>query len=51
MTPPRIVIPDDAPPVMGPSPAYRTLLDRQTRCLGESIVRRLWRLRKFRPRV
>src|SRR5689334_18518106 len=28
MTAPRIVIPDDAPPVMGPSPAYRTLLDR-----------------------
>src|SRR5215813_5156642 len=25
---PKIVIPDDAPPVMGPSRAYRTLLDR-----------------------
>jgi len=25
---PKIVIPDDAPPVMGPSHAYRTLLDR-----------------------
>src|SRR5437660_10021804 len=28
MTAPRIVIPDDAPPVLGPSPAYRSLLDR-----------------------
>ena len=28
MTAPRIVIPDDAPPVMGPSPAWRSLLDR-----------------------
>jgi D-3-phosphoglycerate dehydrogenase len=26
---PQIVIPDDAPPVMAPSAAYRTLLDRQ----------------------
>jgi phosphoglycerate dehydrogenase-like enzyme len=26
---PRIVIPDDAPPVMAPSAAYRTLLDRE----------------------
>src|SRR5258708_12693572 len=25
---PKIVIPDDAPPVMGPSRAYRALLDR-----------------------
>src|SRR5260370_20576477 len=28
MTAPRIVIPDDAPPVMGPSKAYRARLDR-----------------------
>src|SRR5260370_26343154 len=28
MAPPRLVIPDDAAAVMGPSPAYRSLLDR-----------------------
>jgi len=37
MSLPKICIPDDAPPVMGPSAAYRTLLERTTPVYYDSL--------------